>query len=202
MEGVYLIHQNTGNCIIFKKYGNLEFNEDLIAGFLTALKDFAGEVTGGQGIMKTLKMGQYSILLLNDGGILVAGALDRRDDESIAFKALQEMLKQFIKEYKDDIPGWKGNLSLFRPFEEKIDKYLKGGKIAQKEIYAPLLKKKLPKQLIDMGALTKEEFSFADYFNGADTVDAIAEKAGMPMEKVEIMVEKFKELGLVKMNKL
>ncbi len=202
MDALYIIHANSGNCMIFRKYGNLEFNEDLISGFLTALKDFSSELTGGKGKMKNLDMGDYRILLINESGILVAAALNKRDDENIAYKAVRDMLDTFITEFRNDLTAWNGNLKMFRGFEGKIDKMLKNGKIAEKEMFAPVLKKKLPKQLVEMGALTKEEFSFADQLNGQDTTDVIAEHAGIPIEKVEVIVEKFKNLGLIKFNKL
>lgn len=204
MEAVYIIHQTTGNCIIFRKYGELEFNEDLIAGFLTALKDFSTEVTGGKGKMKTLDMGDYRIILLysQEAGVLVAGSLGKRDDENTAYKALSDLTEDFITEFKEALPSWNGNLKVFRGYEQKIDNLLKNGKVAEKELYAPMLKKKLPKQLVEMGALSKEEFTFADYFNGQDIPEDIAEKAGMPIDRVEIMVDKFKNLGLIKLNKV
>ncbi|MEX2684648.1 MAG: hypothetical protein Q6373_023960 [Candidatus Sigynarchaeota archaeon] len=203
MDALYLIHAHSGNCIIFRKYGNLEFNEDLIAGFLTALKDFSSEVTGGKGRMKNLDMGEYTILLLNESGLLIAAAINkRRDDESIAYKALRELLEAFLKDYKDVLVNWNGNLKIFKDFEPKIDKILKNGKVAEKEVFAAVLKKKLPKQLVEMGALTKEEFEFANYLNGTDPSDVLAEKHGIPKEKVDVMLDKFKSLGLIKLNKL
>jgi sugar-specific transcriptional regulator TrmB len=188
--------------MIFRKYGNLEFNEDLISGFLTALKDFSAEVTGGRGAMKNLDMGDTNIMLINEKGILAAAALNKRDDENIAYKALKEMLEEFIAAFKDELVDWKGNLKIFKDYEQKIDKKLKNGKIAEKELYAPMLKKKLPKQLIEMGALTKDEFAFANCINGQDTPETIAEKAGIPLQKVEVMLDKLKGLGLIKHNKL
>ena len=68
--------------------------------------------------------------------------------------------------------------------------------------FAAVLKKKLPKQLVEMGALSKQEFDFAEYLNGIDSSVTIAEKAGIPLEKVEVMIEKLKNLGLVKLNKI
>jgi hypothetical protein len=202
MDALYLIHANSGNCLIFRKYGALEFNEDLISGFLTALKDFSSEVTGGKGKMKNLGMGDYNILLLNESGLLIAAALTKRDDDSIAYRALRELLAAFNAEYKDTMEKWNGNLKIFKDFEPKIDKILKNGKVAEKDVFAAALKKKLPKQFVEMGALSKEEFAFADYLNGTDTSTMLAEKAGIPVEKVEVMIEKLKNLGLVKLNKL
>lgn len=202
MDAVYIIDQNTGNCVIFRKYGDLEFNEDLIAGFLTALKDFSSEVTGGKGLMKTLDMGDYSIQLLFDSGILVAGALTKRDDESIASKALTGVLNAFVDEFKDVIACWNGSLKVFKDFEPKIDKMLKDGKIAAKELVAPQLKKTLPKQMVQMGAITQEEFEASVYMNGKDSAEDIATKAGIPQEKIEVMIDKFKNLGLIKLVKI
>ncbi|HME51130.1 MAG TPA: hypothetical protein VKM55_02825 [Candidatus Lokiarchaeia archaeon] len=202
MDALYMIHANSGNLMMFRKYGNLEFNEDLISGFLTALKDFSSEVTGGKGKMKNLDMGDTNILLVNEEGVLVAAALNKRDDESIAYKALKEMLAEFLKEFGDELVDWKGNLKIFLGYEAKIDKMLKNGKIAEKELYVPVLKKKIPKQLVDMGALTKEEFSFANFINGQDTAEVIAEKEGIPLEKVNTMLDKLKSLGLIKHNKI
>ena len=123
MEALYVIHTNTGNCVIFRKYGDIEFNEDLIAGFLTALKDFSSEVTGGKGQMKKLDMGDYNILLIfnQDPGILVAAALGKYDDDNIAYKALNEVLSIFITEYSEVLPTWNGNLKVFKGFDKKID---------------------------------------------------------------------------------
>jgi hypothetical protein len=188
--------------MIFRKYGNLEFNEDLIAGFLTALKDFSSEVTNKKGQMKNLDMGEYTILLINDLGVLIAAALTKRDDESIAHRALREVLAAFYADFKDIIPTWNGNLKIFKEFEGKIDKMLKNGKVAEKEIFVAVLKKKLPKQLVEMGALSKQEFDFAEYLNGTDSSITIAERAGIPLEKVEVMIEKLKNLGLIKLTKV
>jgi hypothetical protein len=202
MDALYLIQSHSGNCMIFRKYGSLEFNEDLIAGFLTALKDFSSEVTNKKGQMKNLDMGDYTILLINDLGVLIAAALTKRDDESIAHRALKEVLAAFYAEFKDTIPVWNGNLRIFKEFEGKIDKMLKNGKVAEKEIFVAVLKKKLPRQLVEMGALSKQEFDFAEYLNGVDSPITIAERAGIPLEKVEVMIEKLKNLGLIKLTKV
>lgn len=51
---MYLIHQYTGICLIHRKYGSIEFNQDLVSGFLTALKDFSIEFSKGSGELKVI----------------------------------------------------------------------------------------------------------------------------------------------------
>ncbi len=54
LHNVYLIHQLTGICLIHRKYGTIEFNQDLVSGFLTALKDFSVEFSKGSGELKVI----------------------------------------------------------------------------------------------------------------------------------------------------
>ena len=51
---MYLIHQLTGICLLHRKYGSIEFNQDLVSGFLTALKDFSVEFSKGSGELKVI----------------------------------------------------------------------------------------------------------------------------------------------------
>lgn len=44
----------SGICLIHRKYGSIEFNQDLVSGFLTALKDFSVEFSKGSGELKVI----------------------------------------------------------------------------------------------------------------------------------------------------
>jgi hypothetical protein len=46
-----------GVCLIHRKYGSIEFNQDLVSGFLTALKDFSVEFSKGSGELKVIVRG-------------------------------------------------------------------------------------------------------------------------------------------------
>ena len=136
---LYLIHQLSGVCVIYKKYGTISFNEDLIAGFLTALKDFSQEVTGGQGTIKVLDMVVYNIHLVFQSGILIAAASDKRDDRNIVANSLDTIMKEFITEFSYAIESWNGDIRIFKPFEAKIDSILKTGKVAEIPREYPIL---------------------------------------------------------------
>ncbi|MBY9017026.1 MAG: hypothetical protein KGD68_15155, partial [Candidatus Lokiarchaeota archaeon] len=56
LHNVYLISNFTGICLIHRKYGTIEFNQDLVSGFLTALKDFSVEFSKGSGELKIIDM--------------------------------------------------------------------------------------------------------------------------------------------------
>lgn len=121
----------SGVCIIYKKYGTISFNEDLVAGFLTALKDFSQEVTGGQGTIKVLDMVVYNIHLVFQSGILIAAASDKRDDKNIVANSLDTIMKEFLSDYAGAAEAWNGDIRMFKPFEAKLDSILKMGKVAE-----------------------------------------------------------------------
>ncbi|MBN2155091.1 MAG: hypothetical protein JW776_03540 [Candidatus Lokiarchaeota archaeon] len=140
IHSVYVIHQVTGICVIYRKYGTIEFNEDLIAGFLTALGDFSKEVTRGKGNLKILDMVVYNIHLVFKNRILVAAASDKKDSKEIAQNKLEIILNQFIDRYLHIFEDWKGDVRIFEEFDEYIDYTLRNGKAAEIPRTLPLLR--------------------------------------------------------------
>ena len=140
IHSVYVIHQVTGVCVIYRKYGTIEFNEDLIAGFLTALGDFSKEVTRGKGDLKILDMVVYNIHLVFRNRILVAAASDKKDSKEIAQNKLEIILNSFLDRYLHLFEDWKGDVRLFEEFKEYIDYTLRNGKAAEVPRALPLLR--------------------------------------------------------------
>ncbi len=130
IHSVYVIQQSSGICILYRLYGTIEFNEDLLSGFLIALSSFSQEVTRGHGAIKILDMQVYHIMLAFQEGILVAAAVDRLDDKILAQNALQRIMDEFLGEYRDKIAKWHGDLSEFSSFNQKMDEIMKKGTIA------------------------------------------------------------------------
>lgn len=126
--------------MIYRKYGTIEFNEDLIAGFLTALGDFSKEVTRGKGNLKILDMVVYNIHLVFRNKILVAAASDKKDSKEIAQNKLDIILNSFVDRYLSVFDDWKGDIRLFDEFKEFIDYTLRNGKAAEIPRTLPLLR--------------------------------------------------------------
>ncbi|MGV9200745.1 MAG: hypothetical protein ACOC4M_18195, partial [Promethearchaeia archaeon] len=129
LHQVYLIHQNTGICLINRKYGSIEFNQDLVSGFLTALKDFSIEFSKGAGELKVVDMRVFYLMLVFKHGILFVGAADKNDDEKICHKKLTEVIDEFNKQFGDKIEDWNGDVRIFKGFGEVIDNILEEGKV-------------------------------------------------------------------------
>jgi len=163
LHNVYLIHQHTGICLIHRKYGTIEFNQDLVSGFLTALKDFSVEFSKGSGELKVIDMQVFYLLLVFKEGVLITAAADKNDDAKITHKALTDIIDKFVTEFGDRLESWSGDVRIFRDFDQIIDDVLKIGRLAEVQLRLPILKifkkdfQKSQKQIAKKGLILSKE---------------------------------------------
>jgi hypothetical protein len=135
----------------------------LVSGFLTALKDFSVEFSKGSGELKVIDMQVFYLMLVFKEGVLVAAAADKNDDSKIMHKKLNEVIDMFLDEFDDKLDSWSGDVRIFRGFEEKIDKFLENGKVAEIALKIPILKifkkdfKKTQSKIAKKGLVLSEE---------------------------------------------
>jgi hypothetical protein len=135
-----LISNYTGICLIHRKYGSIEFNQDLVSGFLTALKDFSVEFSKGSGELKVIDMQVFYLLLVFKEGILCTAAADKNDDAKITHKCLSDVIDRFLEKYRNIMENWSGDIRIFKEFEPIIDGVLNNGHIAEVPLRIPILK--------------------------------------------------------------
>jgi len=140
IHNVYIIDQKTGICLLHRKYGSIEFNQDLVSGFLTALKDFSIEFSKGSGELKVIDMQVFYLMLVFKEGVLVTAAADKNDDAKITHKVLNDIIDRFSERFGNLLDTWSGDIRLFRNFDGIIDELLKVGRIAEIPIRIPILK--------------------------------------------------------------
>jgi len=140
LHNVYLISNFTGICLIHRKYGTIEFNQDLVSGFLTALKDFSVEFSKGSGELKIIDMQIFYLLLVFKEGILCTAAADKNDDAKITHKMLSDIIDKFLERYGNLMEDWSGDVRMFKGFENVMDDILKNGHIAEIPLKIPILK--------------------------------------------------------------
>jgi len=163
LHNFYLIHQYTGICLIHRKYGSIEFNQDLVSGFLTALKDFSVEFSKGSGELKIIDMQIFYLLLVFKEGILCTAAADKNDDAKITHKVLSDVIDKFDDKFGDVIGNWSGDVRILKNFESIIDELLLNGRVAEIELKIPILKiyekdfRKSQQKIMKKGLILTEE---------------------------------------------
>jgi len=149
--------------LIHRKYGTIEFNQDLVSGFLTALKDFSVEFSKGSGELKIIDMQIFYLLLVFKEGILCTAAADKNDDAKITHKVLSDIIDKFVDKFGDIIEGWSGDVRLFKDFESIIDEMLIRGRVAEIQLKIPILKiyekdfRKSQQKIMKKGLILSEE---------------------------------------------
>ncbi|MCK5587787.1 MAG: hypothetical protein KAI34_03575 [Candidatus Lokiarchaeota archaeon] len=199
IHSIYVIIASSGLCVLSRRYGEITFDEDLIAGFLTALKDFTTEVTAGRGVIRIIDMKEYNVILVFREGMMLAAAADKLDDKNIAMNSLEILVQTFIEKYQDELAKWLGNVSIFEDFTKIMDSQLQEGKIAEVPIRLPKLVKKIPKMAVKMGLMDEILLKIGQFCDGKRTTEDIAEEIGMPEDEVIIKVNDLEEMGWVKM---
>ena len=128
------------------------------------------------------------------GDIRVFQGFDELIDETLQKGKIAEIQLQIpiLKIYKKD-------------FQKSQSKIAKKGMILSAEDLQEVTDKKpewtakrLPKQVITQGFLDDKQYEIAHFADGFHTVSDIAEEAGIPEAKVQVIIENLDSLGLLK----
>ncbi len=203
IHGVYIIEASSGVCLISRKYGEVELDEGLISGFLTALQQFSSELTSHKGqpaILREVEMKSYAIVYERIENTMVVASVDKRDNERVLRDALGKIIDIFVQRYGYYLKDWRGDIKPFKEFLPEIDKLTLDGRIAELAVPKPLLKKKIPKSIVKMGVFLEEDaFKVANLCDGTKSKEEIAEETGFAVEKVGELLEKLDKMGLIEM---
>lgn len=118
----------------------MEFDSNLVSGYLTAFKDFGAEVSKGKGELKIINMDVINLIMVMKDAIFIAGAADKQDDPMIIYHDLTVLLKHFLNEFRNTLRDWKGEITVFRSFEGELKSILKDGKQGEVKASLPILK--------------------------------------------------------------
>ncbi|MEQ9714701.1 MAG: hypothetical protein ACTSSP_00075 [Candidatus Asgardarchaeia archaeon] len=122
---IYIIHES-GVCIFKREYSKeTEVDEQLISGFLMAIRTFAQQtfLDGLQRIQlasrRTLIYGYNS-----DFGILAAVLSDKRDNPILVERLVNKIIDMFIRKYKNHLKPLDPRVERYSDFAKDIDNLL------------------------------------------------------------------------------
>nr|MDO8089696.1 hypothetical protein [Candidatus Sigynarchaeota archaeon] len=203
IHGIYIIEASSGMCLVSREYGEIELDEGLISGFLTALQQFSSELASHRGqpaILREVEMRNYTIVYERAEEIMVVASVDRRDDERVLRDALRKIIDSFLQRFGSYLKSWRGNIKPFKEFLPEVDRLTLDGKIAELAVPKPLLKKKIPKTAVKIGVFLDEDtFKVANLCDGTKSKEEIAEETGFTVKKVDELLEKLEKMGLIEM---
>lgn len=122
--GVWIIHR-VGKCLIFREYKSLNINEQLFSGFLVAILSFSKEIGGRE--LKKLTLEELTLYYENIEAhqLVFVIAADSQEREAKIREKISLIEEAFLQEYKEILPTWESNISIFATFSPKIDEIVK-----------------------------------------------------------------------------
>lgn len=111
----FYLFRKSGECVIFRGYGESEMDENLVSGFLSAVFSFGSNISGRNIESVFLKDKKFVFLVINN---LILGAYTDRDD-SVKDK-LEIVRDEFIRDY-GNLEDWDGDRDRFVDFSSKLD---------------------------------------------------------------------------------
>jgi len=112
-----------GGILCYSKnfFEQIEIDEGIISGFLTAISDFAREIKGGE--IKALIFRNFKFIYSysTEYNCIFVITINKDDLEEEARVKVEMMKNEFIKTYKPYLEHWTGNVSVFRNFDTFIE---------------------------------------------------------------------------------
>jgi len=193
---VYLMHPG-GVCLLEQKFGSLELDSNLVAGFFSAIKDFSRILSKGAGEARIVEMGPFYVTYASGDLLVVAAVVDKDDNRVRILHALDEVIQHFTARFKDVLKEWDGKLVFFS-FTPELTKLLNSGFVGEAPEPRPQLKRGLPKLMVKLGQISEQEYRVATECNGKRTPEEIAEVVDLRQDEVEVLLYKLGKLDLIK----
>jgi len=193
---IYLMHPG-GVCLLEQKFGSLELDSNLVAGFFSAIKDFSRILSKGAGEARIVEMGQFYVTYASGDLLVVAAVVDKDDNRVRVLHALDEVIQHFTTRFKDVLKEWDGRLVFFS-FTPELTELLNSGLVGEAPEPRPQLKRGLPKLMVKLGQISEQEYRVATECNGKRTPEEIAEVVDLRQDEVEVLLYKLGKLDLIK----
>ncbi len=121
IQGIYLI-DHRGVCILSRKYGSIDIDENLIGGFLTAILKFSSKlIHGEEEDLQEIMLRNYRIIYESSDNLKLVAVIHREDNEEMVRDALRKIISLFIRNFGSQLQYWNGSVQPFAGFEKKID---------------------------------------------------------------------------------
>lgn len=115
-----------GKSLIFRNYGDVEVDRDLLAGFLSAFSGFMKEIS--QSDIKSTATEDFKYYYTIIDTIIIVVCTDLEDDDATVNSKILSIRTKFIEKYGKILEdgSWAGNRSIFSDFEQELDNVILG----------------------------------------------------------------------------
>lgn len=115
-----------GKSLLFRNYGNVDVDRDLLAGFLSAFSGFMKEIS--QSEIRSFATNEFKYYYTIIDEIIIVVCTDLEEDDAAINSKITIIRKKFEEKYGKIFSdgNWSGNRAIFREFEREIDNTILG----------------------------------------------------------------------------
>lgn len=110
-----------GKSLLFKNYGEVKVDRDLLTGFLSAFSEFIKEIS--QSDIKSTIAGNFKYYYMILDSIIIVVCANLQDEDLKIYSIINRIKTKFIEKYGKIIEdgSWAGRRSIFNDFEKEVD---------------------------------------------------------------------------------
>ncbi|NVM28988.1 MAG: hypothetical protein HWN65_09090 [Candidatus Helarchaeota archaeon] len=121
LKYLMIIHKENGLVLYTQGFGSMEFDSDLVGGFLTAIQSFGVEISQKETPVTKLAYKDFE-LELKDGDFVRTAIVLAGKGTDLIRERLSSFMTDFEKKFKSTLKKWDGNIDAFQKLQPKVNK--------------------------------------------------------------------------------
>jgi len=127
LQYVLIIHKESGSCIFSYPCSELNFDSDLVSGFLQAISSFGSEIDSSQKTaLEEIKWGGF-VIALSEGNLVKTAFICKKSPSPSLKANIKYFILNFENKFKNNLTVWTGDIHPFRETRELIENFFKVG---------------------------------------------------------------------------
>lgn len=126
LQHVLIIHKLSGTCLFSFPCSALNFDPDLVSGFLQAISSFGSEVQSQETGLKAIEY-QGFVVALSEGELIRSAFICSQTPNRTLLSTIKYFTIKFEDEFRFYLENWTGDISVFKKTPAIIEVYFKVG---------------------------------------------------------------------------
>jgi len=126
LQHILIIHKLSGTCLFSYSCSALNFDPDLVSGFLQAISSFGTEVSAHETGLEEIKY-QGFVVALSEGELVRSAFICNQSPDRTLLSSIKYFTIKFEDEFRRYLENWTGDVSVFKRAYQLVEDYFKVG---------------------------------------------------------------------------
>ncbi|MHA1266948.1 MAG: PCI domain-containing protein [Candidatus Helarchaeota archaeon] len=126
LQYILIIHKLSGACLFSYACSELNFDPDLVSGFLQAISSFGSEVSSRESGLEEIRY-QGFVVALSEGELVRSAFICNHSPDTTLRSSIKYFTIKFEDYYRSHLEKWSGDVSIFDNAGNLVEEYFKIG---------------------------------------------------------------------------